>query len=301
MSIPGKIFTVTLTIGLLAMVPTATAFAESPEPDPREIIDAAKQEVELLADEITEIVDETTRPDDGSGDGENDEGAAGGHQNTPGLARGLMGSLGTTGGFAILGGIFIAALGAAGFLLTSRYIEPKEALKKPQRAMLYGCIKGNPGVNLKQLSEDFDMKTSTVLWHIRKLESADLVRSQKANGLRVFYPVAGGVAAKQLGLAVATLSNPNATKILDFIAVNPGIAQKTLVSKLAINAGTVRWHLRKLKDMGLMAELSQGRMCTYYTTELGVKALKQTHGLSSETKPVRDFVAQLETTKAAPS
>lgn len=301
MSILGKIFTVTLTVGLLAMVPTATATTDVPEPDPREILDAAKQEADALAQEVTRIIDETTRPDDGDGDGEGDDGSAGGDQDTPGLARGLMGSLGSNSGLAVMGALVAAGLGAAGFLLTSRYIEPKEALKKPQRAMLYGCIKGNPGVNLKQLSEDFDMKTSTVLWHIRKLESADLVRSQKANGLRVFYPVAGGIAAKQLGLAVATLSNPNATKILDFIAVNPGIAQKTLVSKLAINAGTVRWHLRKLKDMGLMAELSQGRMCTYYTTELGVKALKQTHGLSGDTKPVKDFVAHVETTKAAPS
>ncbi len=300
MSNLGKLIIPIAIIGLLLASPGALASGSADDPDPREIIEAGKSKTKDLVDEAFRFVDETTRPEDdaaGEGDdGEDDRDAGAG----PGITNGLLG-MGSYGGFALAGAIAIGTLAAAGMLLTSRYATAKEVLKKPQRAMLFGCIKGNPGVNLKQLSEDFDMKTSTVLWHIRKLEAADLVRSQKANGLRVFYPVAGGIAAKRLGLAVAALSNPNATRILDYIAVNPGIAQKNLVSNLGINAGTVRWHLRKLKDMGLMAELSHGRMCSYYTTELGIKALKQAHGLSSEVKPVPEFVSEVEATRAAPS
>jgi predicted transcriptional regulator len=280
---------------LLLVGPTAAALPgdELREPDPRAVIQKVRQVADYTYHELTRLIDETTGPEQGAG---GDDAPGTGQGGAPGLGSGFMDRLGGTTGVLVLSTLGIAALAGAGLFLATRYVDPKEAMKKPQRAMLYGYIKGNPGVNLKQLSEDFDMKTSTVLWHIRKLEAANLVRSQKANGLRVFYPVDGGMEAKRLGLAVAALSNANATTILDYIAVHPGTAQKNLVNALGINAGTIRWHLRKLKDVGLMAELSQGRMSTYYPTDLGLRALKQTHGLATEAKPVADLVREATAT-----
>lgn len=259
-------------------------------PPPEELLDETRRLAIAAAQEIGDIVDETAGdPDRGEG---GDEGGTAPDRPEGGLGNGILAALGSTSGLVALTVVGILGLAGAGALLATRYIDPKEALDNPQRAMLFGCIKGHPGINLKQLSEDFDMKTSTVLWHLRKLEGAELVRSQKANGLRVFYPVSGGVEAKTLGAAVAALANENASKILDYITIHPGTPQKGLVNALAINAGTVRWHLRKLKDMGLMAELSQGRSSTFYPTELGIKALNQTLGLSQDVKPVPQFVTE---------
>src|SRR5688572_15230581 len=49
----------------------------------------------------------------------------------------------------------IAGLGFTSWFLASRYVDPKVALRNPQRSMLYGFVKGNPGVHLKQLSNEF--------------------------------------------------------------------------------------------------------------------------------------------------
>jgi predicted transcriptional regulator len=175
--------------------------------------------------------------------------------------------------------IALAGSGLVVFYLASRYVDPKQALENPQRSMLYGFVKGNPGVHLKQLSSEFRMKTSTVLWHIRKLECADLVRSKKANGYRVFYPVSGGLEARQLSTAITALSNDNARRIFEHVAVQPGTQQRDLAERLAINGGTVRWHLKKMRQAGLVAELSKDRASYYYSTELGVKAMRQVAGL----------------------
>ena len=288
---------------LLVLAPFAAADAPGADPlgatlgtTPEELLDEARRTATAAAQELGDVVDETAgnggnappeqdKPDDGGA-------ATGG----AGLADGFLELLVSPGGLALLTALGVVGLAGAGILLATRYVDPDEALENPQRAMLYGCIRGHPGVNLKQLSEDFDMKTSTVLWHIRKLEGAELVRSQKANGLRVFYPVQGGVEAKRLGAAVAALANDNASTILDYVTIHPGTGQKGLVNALGINAGTVRWHLRKLKDTGLMAELSQGRTCTYFPTELGIKALRQTLGLSQDVKPVPAFVTEATAT-----
>jgi predicted transcriptional regulator len=186
----------------------------------------------------------------------------------------------------------IASLGFASWFLASRYVDPKVALRNPQRSMLYGFVKGNPGVHLKQLSNEFKMKTSTVLWHIRKLEHADLVRSKKANGYRVFYPVSGGMEAKQLSTAVTALSNGNAKQVFEFVALNPGAHRRILSGRLLINPGTVRWHLKKLREAGLIAELAQDRFSTYYATDLGLKAMRQVASLPIEvTAPVINVAA----------
>jgi DNA-binding transcriptional ArsR family regulator len=186
----------------------------------------------------------------------------------------------------------VAGVGFASWFLASRYVDPKVALRNPQRSMLYGFVKGNPGVHLKQLSNEFHMKTSTVLWHIRKLEHADLVRSKKANGYRVFYPVSGGMEAKQLSTAVTALSNQNAKQVFEFVALNPGAHRRILSGRLVINPGTVRWHLKKLREAGLIAELAQDRFSTYYATDLGLKAMRQVASLPAEiTAPVINVAA----------
>ncbi|MEA3144300.1 MAG: hypothetical protein QOG31_1624 [Thermoplasmata archaeon] len=167
-----------------------------------------------------------------------------------------------------------STLGLAGFAMVTRYISPKEALKNPQRAMLYGFIRGNPGVHLKKLSEEFSMKTSSILWHIRKLESAELVRSERANGYRVFYPTEGGVAVKNVSRAITALQNANARALFEHVHTHPGRGVTEISAALHIHAGTVRWHLKKLKEFQLVEELVRDEAVSYFATPLGHKSLQ---------------------------
>lgn len=180
--------------------------------------------------------------------------------------------------FASIAGIAATAAGLVGFALVTRYISPKEALKNPQRAMLYGFVKATPGVHLKQLSEEFGMKTSSILWHVRKLESADLVRSERANGYRVFYPVQGGVEVKRLSRAITALHNANARHLYATIDRKPGLSVRDLSERLDIHPGTVRWHVRKLREFGLVDELVREDASLFYGTPTGKKALETLEG-----------------------
>ncbi len=179
---------------------------------------------------------------------------------------------------ASLAGVLLSGLGLAGFALVTRYISPKEALKNPQRAMLYGFVRATPGVHLKKLSEEFGMKTSSILWHMRKLEAAELVQSEHANGYRVFCAVEGGVEMKRVSRAVTAIHNENARHIFQFISRDPGISTKSLANRLTLNPGNVRWHLRKLRDCGLVEELVRETDRLLYPTPLGVKALEAAEG-----------------------
>lgn len=177
-------------------------------------------------------------------------------------------------------GLVAVAAAAGGFLLVTRYVSPKEALKNPQRAMIYGFVRGNPGVHLKKLSDEFAMKTSSILWHIRKLESAQLVRSERANGFRVFYPVEGGIEVKRVSRGVSALQNDNARRVFESVERNPGQSPNALGERLGIHVGTVRWHLRKLREFGLIEELNRDDGSLYFPTLLGRRTLAAMAGES---------------------
>jgi predicted transcriptional regulator len=259
-----------------------------PEQLPNVVADPAQQAEQL----VNEVTGDGGDPGDEFGEG-NERDARSGDGPALGFGRRIAESFGDH-WFLATGGLVLAlsALGAAGAVLATRYVDPKECLQNPQRSMLYGYIKGNPGVHLKQLSESFKMKTSTVLWHIRKLEGAELVKSGKANGYRVFYPTAGGIEAKKLSTAIACMSNGNARSLFDYVLAHPGTGQRSLSDVLTINPGTVRWHMRKLRDAGLVAELVQERVSTYFATELGMKAARQVIGLPPGLQP-QQAVARL--------
>jgi DNA-binding transcriptional ArsR family regulator len=171
-------------------------------------------------------------------------------------------------------GVVAALAGAGGFLAVTRYVSPREALKNPQRAMLYGFVRGHPGVHLKRLSEEFAMKTSSILWHMRKLEAANLVHNERANGFRVFYPVEGGVEVKRVSRGITALQNPNARRLLECIERHPGQSPAQLSDRLGIHVGTVRWHLRKLREFGLVEELVRDDGSLHFPTPLGLRTLQ---------------------------
>jgi len=186
-----------------------------------------------------------------------------------------------------VGSFALAAMSLGGFVMVTRYISPKEALKNPQRSMLYGYIRGNPGAHLKQLSDEFGMKTSSILWHIRKLESAELVNSERVGGYRVFYAIEGGIEIKRVSRAITALQNENAHHIFQRVQAHPGSTTREISEALGLHGGTARWHLRKLREQGLLDELVQDSGSKFFNTTLGDRALATMEGTPTVPAPRR--------------
>lgn len=275
------------TATLLALVAAAVSVSASAT-DPDEVIMGGQSFVdEVVADpagaaqqDPNTIIDEILdpQPDEPREPGAPERGKA------PGFADRMRAAFDDTFMAVGLAAVIASALGLGGFALVTRYVSPKEALQNPQRAMLYGFVRGNPGVHLKKLSEEFAMKTSSILWHIRKLENAELVRSERANGFRVFYPVEGGIEVKKVSRAITALQNPNARALFEAVDLKAGASPTQLSNKLAIHGGTVRWHLRKLREFGLVEEMASEGGSTFFATQLGRKALQTLLGTPSSPK-----------------
>jgi predicted transcriptional regulator len=254
----------------VALVPAVAAVTPPTVGDVREVVNSVQNDPQGAAMDPAKTLKPVTDPQAPVGE---DPGAPRDGVD-PGFANRIRAAFQDNLLLAGVAALAASTLGLAGFALVTRYITPKEALKNPQRSMLYGFIRGNPGVHLKKLSEEFSMKTSSILWHIRKLESAELVRSERANGYRVFYPTEGGVAVKNVSRAITALQNPNARTLFEHVHTHPGRGVAEISGALHIHAGTVRWHLKKLKDFQLVEELVRDEAISYFATPLGHKSLQ---------------------------
>ncbi|MEK6986417.1 MAG: hypothetical protein AABX89_08595 [Candidatus Thermoplasmatota archaeon] len=278
----------------LVLAPAVAAQSAFGEPDPAAILQRAEQAARDAVADPNGVAQDPVGTAAGVVD-EPAEGAGPPREGVdPGFADRVRGGLEEGMVMAGIGSIVAAGLGLAGFAFVTRYIDPKVALENPQRSMLYGFVRGNPGVHLKKLSDEFGMKTSSILWHIRKLESAELVRSDRANGYRVFYPVEGGQLVRQVSRAVTALQNGNARSLFEHVERHPGASLAQVSTATGIHAGTVRWHLRKLKEFNLVDELERDGASLFFATTLGQKSLAtlmHTAGGAGLTNPVAAVLA----------
>ncbi len=175
-----------------------------------------------------------------------------------GLGYGI--AIGGTGMLALLGVLYFLGVGGL------RHVDADNVLEHPLRAAILETVQSTPGIHLRELAQRHDTAVTNTQWHLRKLEMAGLVRTQKVAGRRLYYPTAGGVNSRQEALQNAATQNPNAAAIHEFIQYEAGCNQRKLADELAMNPGTVRWHLRKLEEAGLIRSVPEGTQTRYYST-----------------------------------
>lgn len=157
-------------------------------------------------------------------------------------------------------GIFLAIGGL-------KHVDEQNVLEHPLRKSIMETVTGTPGVHLRELATRHDTAVTNTQWHLRKLEQAGLVRTQKVGGRRLYYPTKGGVATKEEAVFHAATLNPNAELIFSFVSKHIGCDMKKLAEALELNPGTVRWHLRRLETAGLLKTEAHGANVYYFPAQ----------------------------------
>jgi predicted transcriptional regulator len=173
-----------------------------------------------------------------------------------GLVWGI--GLGSAGVAVLLGALYVLGMGGL------RHVDRENVLEHPMRQQLLDAIQARPGIHLRELASSHDTAVTNTQWHLRKLEQAGLVKTQKVQGRRLYYPVQGGQESRTKAIENAALRNPNAERVSDFLAANAGCNQRALAEALGMNPGTVRWHLRKLETAGLVRVIHEGTQARYF-------------------------------------
>ncbi len=169
----------------------------------------------------------------------------------------------------------VSFLGAMAFSGGVKYIDRKNVMESPLRRSMYNYIRENPGAYLREISRALDINPTNTTWHLRKLTESDYVRSQMSNGLKLYYPIEGGVKSRTDAVTGAILKNENARTIVAYLLAHPGGHQREIARALSVNHGTIRWHLKKLVGAGFINEHADGSAYKYYISQDGMEYLSQ--------------------------
>ncbi|MHA1960220.1 MAG: winged helix-turn-helix transcriptional regulator [Candidatus Thorarchaeota archaeon] len=140
-------------------------------------------------------------------------------------------------------------------------------LLHPFRRDLYQVLCENPGTYLLELVDMLESPLGTLTWHLRILEREGLVKSIKFAGKRLYFPKM--LRSQEAEKAYLTMRSDTAQRIFLFVLNNQGSYQEQMAESLGVHHDTVRWHVSRMEEVGLLKVRREGRKKRHYLAELG--------------------------------
>lgn len=140
-------------------------------------------------------------------------------------------------------------------------------LLNPIRRRIYEVVCESPGIHFYKIASELATSQGTLDWHLRQLEKDELLSSTKFGGKRIFYPRM--LSSEESAKAFAALRSKTAQEIFSNIINHPGMNQQELANAVEVHHDTVRYHLTKFEDVGLVDRYRDGREVRVFLGELG--------------------------------
>ena len=145
-------------------------------------------------------------------------------------------------------------------------------LLHPFRKELYEVLCSNPGTYLLELVDILESPLGTLTWHLRILEREGLVKSIKFAGKRLYYPKM--LRSQEAEMAYLTMRSDTAQKVFAFVVNNSGCYQEQMAESLGVHHDTIRWHVSRMEEVGLIKVVREGRKKRHHLADLGEALLK---------------------------
>jgi DNA-binding transcriptional ArsR family regulator len=131
-----------------------------------------------------------------------------------------------------------------------------------------------------ELVDILESPLGTLTWHLRILEREGLVKSLKFAGKRLYYPKM--LRSEEAEMAYVTLRSETAQKIFTFVVNNSGCYQEQIAENLDVHHDTVRWHISRMQEVGLIHVERVGRKKKHYLADVGKHLLEGSLNTISE-------------------
>lgn len=159
----------------------------------------------------------------------------------------------------------LAAIGAATLLGAALYhrIRPNAALENETRKVIFDAVCAQPGLGVHEVSKLAGVSYSTATYHLERLVGAGMI-VMTPDGNKLCYYKNGGAFTESERRILPLIKNEEAVKLFEAILTQPGTYRAALAEQLGVTATTINWHLRRLRDAGLVDETRTGRSAHLY-------------------------------------
>ncbi len=154
-------------------------------------------------------------------------------------------------------------------------------LLHPLRREIYRLVCETPGAYFFELSSVLTEPHGTINWHLRKLEEAQLIKSTKFGGKRVYF--SRTLRSEEVEKAFVVLKHSTARKVFAYILNNEGSHQTQIARFLGIHHDTVRHHTDRMESAFLVEKFHVGRKTCYKLGDVGLKIQEESINTISDT------------------
>ncbi|MGA1873180.1 MAG: winged helix-turn-helix transcriptional regulator [Thermoplasmatota archaeon] len=163
----------------------------------------------------------------------------------------------------IIVGVSLLFLGSVLYQRINRAVKINNARRK----LIYERIHQNPGIHFSALMKDLDLKPGVASYHINRLEKAELIKSYQDGMYRRFYLYEEKV---EMRIMLSDLQKI----IVNTVNEEPGISQVDISRMVGKSKVVINYHVRFLRDLGLLILEREGRETHCFLTPQGARMSK---------------------------
>lgn len=138
-------------------------------------------------------------------------------------------------------------------------------LELDSRREIYQFVVDTPGIHFRGLFEALSYAQGTLQYHLRWLESRDLLEVVDDGRYTRYYPAGSFDEADRA--VMNALRREYARRIVAYLASAGPLSTSELADRLERSPSTVSWHLSKLAESGLVEKERDGRSVYYRLTD----------------------------------
>ncbi len=155
-----------------------------------------------------------------------------------------------------------------------RRIHRSNVLDNTNRGQIYGFISSNPGTYPNEIIKETELNKGVVEYHIGMLEEQNMIVAYKSRG-KIHYFLNESTYGEKEKITLAALKNDKHRRIISEILNHGQITHETLAGRIGVSAPTISWHIRHLKEQGIVRADTDGRY-TAYSIDRGILELLHT-------------------------
>lgn len=140
-----------------------------------------------------------------------------------------------------------------------------EVLALESRRDIYNFIQRYPGAYPREIERGVNMPLSVIDHHLRYLEKNEMVGVDFDGYYKRYYPIKKIDYRDRKIISLMRQKNPR--RITIFLMMEPHATYKKILKMLDVSPSTVSFHLKKLRESGIIEQTKINKENVYYVTD----------------------------------
>ena len=148
----------------------------------------------------------------------------------------------------------------------------EQVLENENRNKIIALILEEPGIHFNEILRELNISAGTLVWHLDILETFKVIQKQRIGQYLVYYPYTVKNPISKLDLKLR--KSRTTLEILQLINDHPGMYQNQIARRMDLNHKTIKYHLDKLIESGLIISKKSNRRKIFYpNTDLDIDSI----------------------------